>query len=118
MIVDDKLGLADTLERDIQRLIDSYECEWSRTLNEEQALQRFSHFINSDKRDPDVQFVSERDQHRPATPRAHPRLPDRGGNQMMKLACQLNDIMPGTGVCALLEGHQNMPVSLDVEVQS
>ena len=67
MIVDDKLGLADTLERDIQRLIDSYECEWSRTLNEEQALQRFSHFINSDKRDPDVQFVSERDQHRPAT---------------------------------------------------
>ena len=55
-------------ERDIQTLIDSYECEWSRTLNEEQALQRFSHFINSDKRDPDVQFVSERDQHRPATP--------------------------------------------------
>ena len=68
MIVDDKLGLAETLERDIQRLIDSYECEWSRTLNEEEALKRFSHFINSDKRDPDVQFVVERDQHRPATP--------------------------------------------------
>ena len=68
VIVDDKLGLAETLERDIQTLIDSYECEWSRTLNEEEALKRFSHFINSDKRDPDVQFVSERDQHRPATP--------------------------------------------------
>ncbi len=37
---------------------------------------------------------------------------------MMKLACQLNDIFPGTGVCALIEGRQNMPVSLDVEVQS
>lgn len=24
----------------------------------------------------------------------------------MKLACQLNDILPGTGVCALLEGRQ------------
>ncbi|WP_219614769.1 nitrite reductase small subunit NirD, partial [Aeromonas salmonicida] len=24
----------------------------------------------------------------------------------MKLACQLNDIFPGTGVCALLEGRQ------------
>lgn len=37
---------------------------------------------------------------------------------MMKLACQLNDILPGTGVCALIEGRQSMPVSLDVEVQS
>ncbi|CAB5717467.1 nitrite reductase small subunit [Aeromonas hydrophila] len=37
---------------------------------------------------------------------------------MMKLACQLNDILPGTGVCALIESRQNMPVSLDVEVQS
>ncbi|BBQ27986.1 hypothetical protein WP2W18C05_42020 [Aeromonas sp. WP2-W18-CRE-05] len=37
---------------------------------------------------------------------------------MMKFACQLNDILPGTGVCALLEGRQNMPVPLDVEVQS
>ncbi len=37
---------------------------------------------------------------------------------MMKLACQLNDIMPGTGAYALIEGRQNMPVSLDVEVQS
>ena len=24
----------------------------------------------------------------------------------MKLACQLNDIFPGTGVCALIEGRQ------------
>ena len=24
----------------------------------------------------------------------------------MKFACQLNDILPGTGVCALLEGRQ------------
>lgn len=68
VIVDDKLGLNATLEHDIQVLIDSYECEWSRTLNEEEQLKRFNHFINSGKRDPDVQFVTERDQHRPATP--------------------------------------------------
>ena len=42
-----------------------------------EALKRFSHFINSDKRDPDVQFVSERDQHRPATPAERiPCLPE------------------------------------------
>lgn len=37
---------------------------------------------------------------------------------MMKLACQLNDILPGTCVCALLEGRQHRSVPLDVEVQS
>ena len=37
---------------------------------------------------------------------------------MMKLACQLNDILPGTGVCALIEGRQSMPVSPAAEVQS
>ena len=37
---------------------------------------------------------------------------------MMTLACQLNDILPGTGVCALLEGRQHLSVPLDVEVQS
>jgi hypothetical protein len=36
---------------------------------------------------------------------------------MMKLACQLNDILPEP-VCALCSRGQNMPVSLDVEVQS
>ena len=32
--------------------------------------------------------------------------------------CHLTAIVPGTGVCALREGRKNMPVSLDVEVQS
>jgi nitrite reductase (NADH) large subunit len=34
---------------------------------------RFKHFINSDKRDPNVQVVPEREQHRPATP--YERIP-------------------------------------------
>ncbi|MDO2949161.1 nitrite reductase large subunit NirB [Aeromonas simiae] len=68
VIIDDKLGLAEQLEADMQQLIASYECEWSRTLSDAEALKRFAHFINSDRRDPEVQFVNERDQHRPATP--------------------------------------------------
>lgn len=36
----------------------------------------------------------------------------------MKLACQLNDIFPGTGVCALIEGRQTVHVPLEVEGQS
>ncbi|MFL9593546.1 nitrite reductase large subunit NirB [Aeromonas schubertii] len=68
VIIDDTLGLAEQLEAEMQQLIATYECEWSRTLSDEDALKRFSHFINSDQRDPDVQFVPERAQKRPATP--------------------------------------------------
>jgi len=32
------------------------------------AQTRFTHFINSAQRDPNVQFVGERQQHRPARP--------------------------------------------------
>ncbi|WP_318444372.1 nitrite reductase large subunit NirB [Photobacterium leiognathi] len=67
VIVNDKLGINEQLEADIEKLISSYQCEWSNTLDNVQQLKRFSHFINSDKRDDNVVFVPSRDQHRPAT---------------------------------------------------
>ncbi|MGF1683620.1 nitrite reductase large subunit NirB [Photobacterium minamisatsumaniensis] len=67
VIVSDKLGINQQLETDINKLIASYQCEWTTTLDSEAQLKRFSHFINSDQRDNNVVFVSERDQHRPAT---------------------------------------------------
>ncbi|PSW18157.1 nitrite reductase large subunit [Photobacterium sanctipauli] len=67
VVIDDKLGINNQLEADINKLIDTYQCEWTSTLDSEDQLKRFSHFINSDKRDDNVVFVSERDQHRPAT---------------------------------------------------
>ena len=33
---------------------------------------------------------------------------------MMKLACQLNDILPGTGVCALIDSQS---IQLEVEIK-
>ncbi|WP_318516901.1 nitrite reductase large subunit NirB [Photobacterium leiognathi] len=67
VIVNDKLGINEQLEADIEKLINSYQCEWSNTLDNAQQLKRFSHFINSNKRDDNVVFVPSRDQHRPAT---------------------------------------------------
>ncbi|WP_319927169.1 hypothetical protein [Xenorhabdus littoralis] len=43
-------------------------CEWQQTVNDPHALIRFSHFINSPERDPNIQMVAERAQHRPAYP--------------------------------------------------
>ncbi len=67
VIINDKLGLNQQLEADAERLIASYHCEWKTTLSNEQQLKRFAHFINSTKRDDNVIFVPEREQHRPAT---------------------------------------------------
>ncbi|QRG84751.1 nitrite reductase large subunit NirB [Vibrio diabolicus] len=67
VIVNDKLGINAQLEADVAKLVDEYECEWTATINDESQLTRFAHFINSDKRDDNVVFVQEREQHRPAT---------------------------------------------------
>jgi len=68
VIVDDKLGLNEQLEAELARLRDSAVCEWQETLKDPAAQTRFTHFINSAQRDPNVQFVGERQQHRPARP--------------------------------------------------
>jgi len=68
VIINDKLGINSKLEQEITALRDKVICEWTQTLNTPQAQTRFAHFINSDKRDPNVQIVTEREQHRPARP--------------------------------------------------
>jgi nitrite reductase (NADH) large subunit len=75
VIVEDKLSINDQLEADVQKLVDEFSCEWSDTIESEEQLSRFSHFINSDERDENVVFVPSRDQHRPATfAEKHPEI--------------------------------------------
>ncbi|STG50698.1 nitrite reductase [NAD(P)H] large subunit [Escherichia coli] len=59
MIIDDKLGLNAHLEEEMARLREAVVCEWTETVNTPSAQTRFKHFINSDKRDPNVQMVPE-----------------------------------------------------------
>ncbi len=66
VVIDDQLGLADKLEAQMQRVIDSYQCEWKTTIEDESKLKRFRHFVNSDQTDDQVVFVEERGQIRPA----------------------------------------------------
>jgi nitrite reductase (NADH) large subunit len=67
VIIDDSLGICDELEAQMQRLVDTYQCEWKATLEDESKLQRFRHFVNSDRPDPALVYVAERGQKRPAT---------------------------------------------------
>jgi nitrite reductase (NADH) large subunit len=66
VVCDDRLGIAAELESDMRRVIDSYECEWKKTVNDPVALRRFRHFVNSDRTDDNIVFVEERGQPRPA----------------------------------------------------
>lgn len=68
VIIDDKLNICAELEQDMAAIRETYSCEWKNTLDSEQQQLRFRHFINSAQPDPLVQFVSERQQHRPARP--------------------------------------------------
>jgi nitrite reductase (NADH) large subunit len=66
VVIDDKLGLNEQLEAQMQHVIDTYQCEWKTTIADESKLKRFRHFVNSDEKDPNVIFVEERGQIRPA----------------------------------------------------
>jgi nitrite reductase (NADH) large subunit len=68
VVCDDKLGIGAELEADLQRIVDSYECEWKKTVDDPQSMRRFRHLINSDHPDPAVIFVEERGQPRPIRP--------------------------------------------------
>jgi len=68
VVCEDSLGIAAELEADMQKLVDTYECEWKKAINDPEIMKRFRHFVNSDRPDSNVVFVTERGQIRPARP--------------------------------------------------
>ncbi len=66
VVIDDKLGICNELEKQMQYVIDTYQCEWKTTIEDESKLKRFRHFVNSDQTDENIVFVEERGQIRPA----------------------------------------------------
>ena len=66
VIIEDSLGIGEELEADMARTLDAYQCEWKATLEDPEKLNRFSHFVNSSEPDPNLAYVQERGQKRPA----------------------------------------------------
>ncbi len=66
VVIDDSLGLGDELERQMQTVIDNYECEWAGALSDPEKLKRFRSFVNDERPDPDIIVTEERGQLRPA----------------------------------------------------
>ena len=65
VICSDSLGIGEELERDMQKLVDSYKCEWAEVVKDPERRAKFQHFANSPESDSTVEFVEERTQKRP-----------------------------------------------------
>jgi nitrite reductase (NADH) large subunit len=66
VVVDDALGIGGELEADMARHVETYACEWKAVVDDPERMERFRTFVNSDEDDPNVIFVTERGQPRPA----------------------------------------------------
>jgi len=65
VVVEDTLGIAEDLEREMGLLVDTYKCEWAEVVNNPELRQRFRHFVNSDEPDDNLEFIPMRDQKMP-----------------------------------------------------
>ncbi|MCC9066073.1 nitrite reductase large subunit NirB [Flavobacterium piscisymbiosum] len=65
VIIEDSLGICETLEAEMQTLVNTFECEWKQVLEKPRLLKRFNHFVNSEEKDDNVVFVPLRDQKAP-----------------------------------------------------
>ncbi|MBA3980849.1 MAG: nitrite reductase (NAD(P)H) [Alcanivorax sp.] len=68
VIIHDSLGIAEELETQMQAVVDTYVCEWKRTVEDAEAVKRFNAFVNDDTPDEHIVYVRERGQKRPARP--------------------------------------------------
>jgi nitrite reductase (NADH) large subunit len=66
IVIEDKLGIADELERMMQVLVDSYACEWTEVVKDPEKRKRFQQFVNTDETESCIELITERGQQRPA----------------------------------------------------
>ena len=68
VVLEDSLGIAADLDAAMAAHVDDYEDEWAATLADEEKLRKFASFVNApETADPDLVYVEERGQRRPAT---------------------------------------------------
>ncbi|MEO0571004.1 MAG: nitrite reductase large subunit NirB [Bacteroidota bacterium] len=65
VIIHDKIGIAADLEKEMQTLVNKYECEWKQAINNPEMMKRFNHFVNSEEEDDNLVFVPMREQKMP-----------------------------------------------------
>lgn len=76
VVIEDSLGIGADLDEAMARHVDTYADEWRAVLDDPEKLRRFGSFVNApDEADPDLAYVTERGQIRPATEHERARVP-------------------------------------------
>ena len=65
VVINDRLGIAADLERQMQHLVATYSCEWTEVVKDPEKRAKFRHFANTREADDSVELMSERGQTRP-----------------------------------------------------
>ena len=65
VVIDDCLGIAEQLEKDMAHLVATYQCEWTEVVRDEGRRAAFRHYANDSSSDETLAFVEEREQKRP-----------------------------------------------------
>ena len=66
VVVHDSLGMASEWETEMDGIVGTYHCEWKHAVETPDIRKRFTHFVNSDEKDPSVKFEELREQKRAA----------------------------------------------------
>jgi nitrite reductase (NAD(P)H) len=65
VILEDKLGICEALEKQMQELVGTYFCEWTEVVKSPERRKAFQQFNNTDETVDNVEVVKERGQQRP-----------------------------------------------------
>lgn len=65
IVINDSLGINGTLEAEMQKLVDTFECEWKQAIENPEMMKRFSHFTNTEDRDDNLEYIPLRGQKMP-----------------------------------------------------
>ncbi len=75
VVVHDRLGIAADLEAQMQRLVESYRCEWTEVVRNPERRRWFRQFVNTQTVQPGIGLIQERGQRRPVDWPADASLP-------------------------------------------
>jgi nitrite reductase (NADH) large subunit len=115
VVIDDSLSICAELERQMQHLVDTYQCEWAEVVQNPERRAAFRHFADGPANDPQVELVEERGQLRPidwpaAPPSSLPKihLPVLAQRRWVALA-RTSDV-PRDGGTAVMYGQHELAV--------
>ncbi|SFM94052.1 nitrite reductase (NADH) large subunit [Izhakiella capsodis] len=115
VVIEDSLGIVAVLEAEMQRVVDTYQCEWKTTLEHPDRLALFHTTVNSQQQDETLQRQSERGQLRPAT-EYHPLTSSQWPSEGWQTLCDLDTIPPQAGIGARLGDERIALFRLNDEV--